>query len=128
MARMLRTGIVLCCYLLGQSTNAESFADDEVVKDSQLIWACMQTEKDWIGYCNGYLTAIRDAMQREFGGGEKQFCAPKGAGANVLFDSYLKYQKVRNSMEKSDSTGTVLEDPPALISVTTAYLMFFPCK
>lgn len=123
---------------LGTPAIADSPFDDELIKDSQLMWACAQEQMDWIGFCNGYLTAVHDSMQREVGNLEqKRFCVPTGLGANALFEAYAEFKAMENKLEpkvsESESgdeevSGSVLDDPPALVTVSAAFTLFFPCE
>lgn len=115
--------ICLSIVILSNPVLALSLDDDEKLNGSQILWACSQKEKDWIGYCNGYLTAVRDIMQREFGPiGKKRFCVPKGSDANDLFEAYWQYRKTLNSADMNE-----MDDMDAFLQVSVAYSLFFKC-
>jgi hypothetical protein len=104
--------------------NAEVLQGDEKLTANQLLKACSQADQSWIGYCNGYLTAVRDIMQREFGaGGNKRFCVKSGSGADELFEAYIYYQKAKNSLGL-DGRGN---DVDAFFEVSTAFSLYFKC-
>ena len=84
--------IISMLFTLLSITNSQ--AKDNVLTSEDLQRACTIKDKEWIGFCNGYIQALVDANSG------KNVCITPGTTRNQIFEILLPYLSLASNKNK----------------------------
>ena len=100
---MVRTAlIIVACLFITKPTSAMTQGSELTMSGAKLLEACTIAERDWVGFCNGYLQAAFDAT------GGKGICAPRGTTRNDFYGVVIPVLKQIPELQKMNAVAGVI--------------------